>query len=72
MVRSMSRRQVLPADPDAPTMVPRDPAELGRRVVTAVKNRQFYIFTHSTDRYEQQRRFARIMAGFDDADAFEA
>jgi len=72
LVRSMSRRQVLPLDPDAPTMVPRDPAELGRRVVAAVKDRQFYIFTHSTDRYEQQRRFGRIMAGFDDADAFEA
>jgi len=66
------RKSVLPPDPDAPTMVPRDPAELGRRVVSAVKQRQFYIFTHSTDRYEQQRRFARIMAGFDDADAFES
>src|SRR5262245_35363687 len=68
--RNMAGKGLLPPDPDAPVMVPKDPAELGRRVVSAVKQRQFYVFTHPTDRHEQQRRFARIMAGFDDADAF--
>jgi short-subunit dehydrogenase len=50
----------------------RDPAELAARVVRAVRERQFYIFTHPANRAAIARRFNGIMAGFDDADSFTA
>src|SRR5262249_4762594 len=49
-----------------------DPADVGERVVAAVRAGEFYIFTHSATRAWLERRHARIIAAFDGADAFEA
>ena len=48
----------------------RDTAELAARVVRAIKERHFYIFTHPETRWLVERRFEQILAGFDDADSF--
>jgi NAD(P)-dependent dehydrogenase (short-subunit alcohol dehydrogenase family) len=47
-----------------------DPAECAARVVRAIRERHFYIFTHPNSRAAIEERFAQILAGLDDADAF--
>ena len=47
------------------------PEQVGARVVQAIRDGEFYIFTHSTPREWVERRFKRIMAAFDRAEAFE-
>ena len=49
----------------------KDPAELAARVVRAIRERHFYIFTHPETRTLVERRFEQIMAGFDDAASFQ-
>lgn len=49
-----------------------DPEIVGRRVLEAVQGDQFYIFTHPDMRPMAEARFARIMAGFGDAQASPA
>ena len=49
-----------------------DPARVGRRVLEAIRNDERYIFTHPGMRAAVQDRFARIMTGFDQADASPA
>ena len=49
-----------------------DPARVGQRVLEAVRAKEMYIFTHPDMRGAVQMRFARIMAGFDAADASPA
>jgi NAD(P)-dependent dehydrogenase (short-subunit alcohol dehydrogenase family) len=46
------------------------PDECAARVVRAIKERQFYIFTHPDTRPAVQFRFNGLMAGFDDAATF--
>jgi NAD(P)-dependent dehydrogenase (short-subunit alcohol dehydrogenase family) len=48
----------------------RFPDECAARVVRAIRDGQFYIFTHPETRGAVQHRFAQMLAGFDDADAF--
>jgi short-subunit dehydrogenase len=45
---------------------------VAKRVVEGIKANDLYIFTHPEFRGAVQMRFARIMAGFDAADASEA
>ena len=47
------------------------PEQVGGRVVKAIENNEFYILTHSSPREWVERRFNRIMAAFDQAEAFE-
>jgi NAD(P)-dependent dehydrogenase (short-subunit alcohol dehydrogenase family) len=47
------------------------PEQIGGRVVKAIENNEFYILTHSSPREWVERRFNRIMAAFDQAEAFE-
>jgi len=47
------------------------PEQVGMRVVQAICGDEFYILTHSSPREWVERRFARIMAAFDRAEAFE-
>ena len=47
------------------------PEQVGARVVQAIRDDEFYIFTHSSPREWVERRFKRIMAAFDRAEAFE-
>jgi NAD(P)-dependent dehydrogenase (short-subunit alcohol dehydrogenase family) len=47
------------------------PEQVGARVVQAIRDNEFYILTHSSPREWVQRRFARVMAAFDRAEAFE-
>ena len=47
------------------------PEQVGGRVVKAIENKEFYILTHSSPREWVERRFNRIMAAFDRAEAFE-
>ena len=47
------------------------PEQVGARVVQAIRDDEFYILTHSSPRAWVERRFARIMAAFDRAEAFE-
>jgi NAD(P)-dependent dehydrogenase (short-subunit alcohol dehydrogenase family) len=49
-----------------------DPQAVGNRVREAVLNDELYIFTHPNMRAAVEDRFARIMAGFDAADASPA
>ena len=49
-----------------------DPARVGGRVLEAIRNDERYIFTHPGMRAAVQDRFARIMTGFDQADASPA
>jgi NAD(P)-dependent dehydrogenase (short-subunit alcohol dehydrogenase family) len=47
------------------------PEECAARVVRAIRARQFFIFTHPDTRVAVEHRFAQLLAGFDDASAFE-
>ena len=47
------------------------PEQVGARVVQAIRDGEFYILTHSSPREWVERRFHRIMAAFDRAEAFE-
>jgi NAD(P)-dependent dehydrogenase (short-subunit alcohol dehydrogenase family) len=47
------------------------PEQVGARVVKAIENGEFYILTHSSPREWVERRFRRILAAFDQAEAFE-
>jgi NAD(P)-dependent dehydrogenase (short-subunit alcohol dehydrogenase family) len=47
------------------------PEQVGARVVQAIRDSEFYILTHSSPREWVERRFQRIMAAFDRAEAFE-
>ena len=49
-----------------------DPERVGQRVLESVLAKEMYIFTHPDMRSAVQMRFARIMAGFDAADASPA
>ncbi|HEY6532983.1 MAG TPA: hypothetical protein VIY72_11800, partial [Acidimicrobiales bacterium] len=49
----------------------RYPEECAARVVDAIHNHQFYVFTHPETRSAVEHRFGQILAGFDDADAFD-
>jgi NAD(P)-dependent dehydrogenase (short-subunit alcohol dehydrogenase family) len=49
----------------------RQPEECAARVVDAIRNRQFYVFTHPETRAAIEFRFQQILAGFDDAEAFD-
>jgi NAD(P)-dependent dehydrogenase (short-subunit alcohol dehydrogenase family) len=46
-----------------------EPEAVGARVVHAIRNDEFYIFTHTTERAVIAARHARIAAAFDRADA---
>ena len=48
----------------------KDATELAARVVRAIRERHFYIFTHPEGRGLVERRFEQILAGFDDAGSF--
>jgi NAD(P)-dependent dehydrogenase (short-subunit alcohol dehydrogenase family) len=47
------------------------PEQVGARVVQAIRDGEFYILTHSSPREWVERRFDRIMAAFDRAEAYE-
>jgi NAD(P)-dependent dehydrogenase (short-subunit alcohol dehydrogenase family) len=49
-----------------------DPDDVGERVVDAIRSGQFFIFTHGDPRAWIDRRSARITAGFDSADRYNA
>jgi NAD(P)-dependent dehydrogenase (short-subunit alcohol dehydrogenase family) len=49
----------------------RFPDECAARVVDAIRKGQFYVFTHPETRFAVEHRFRQILAGFDDADAFD-
>ena len=46
-----------------------DPAIVGRRVLQAIQDEEFYVLTHTMERNDIAARFARITAAFDRADA---
>ena len=46
--------------------------EVGDPVVHAIRNREFFIFTHGVMRAGLQRRHERIMAAFDDLERYQA
>jgi NAD(P)-dependent dehydrogenase (short-subunit alcohol dehydrogenase family) len=46
------------------------PAECAARVVRAIRENQFYVFTHPDTRVAVEHRFTQLMAGFDDASSF--
>jgi NAD(P)-dependent dehydrogenase (short-subunit alcohol dehydrogenase family) len=48
----------------------RFPDECAARVVRAIREGQFYIFTHPETRAVVEHRYAEMLAGFDDADSF--
>ena len=48
------------------------PEAVGRRVLAAIRNRDFFIFTHAHTRAWIEARHARLMAGFDQLDAYLA
>ena len=45
-----------------------DPAIVGRRVLQAIQDEEFYVLTHTMERNDITARFARITAAFDRAD----
>lgn len=49
----------------------RQPEECAARVVHAIRNRQFYIFTHPENRPAVEHRLDQIRAGLDDSAAFD-
>jgi NAD(P)-dependent dehydrogenase (short-subunit alcohol dehydrogenase family) len=51
--------------------VQRTPEECAGRVVRAIREGHFWIFTHPETRPAIEHRFRQIMAGFDDAAAFD-
>jgi NAD(P)-dependent dehydrogenase (short-subunit alcohol dehydrogenase family) len=46
------------------------PDECAARVVRAIREGHFYVFTHPDTRPVVEHRFAQLLAGFDDADSF--
>jgi NAD(P)-dependent dehydrogenase (short-subunit alcohol dehydrogenase family) len=48
----------------------REPSECAARVVRAIREGHFYIFTHPETRPPVESRLRQILKGFDDADAF--
>ena len=48
------------------------PDEVGDRVIHAIRNGEFFIFTHGVMRAGLQRRHERIMAAFDDLERYRA
>ena len=48
-----------------------EPDVLGRRVVQAIRNREFYVLTHASERDVIKARHARIEAAFDRAAAWQ-
>ena len=53
--------------PDRPQKLP---DECAARVVRAIREGHFYVFTHPDTRPAVEHRFAQLLAGFDDADSF--
>jgi NAD(P)-dependent dehydrogenase (short-subunit alcohol dehydrogenase family) len=53
--------------PDRPQKMP---DECAARVVRAIREGHFYVFTHPDVRPAIEHRFAQLLAGFDDADSF--
>lgn len=51
-------------------VVVRFPDEAAARVVRAIREGHFYIFTHPETRGAIEHRFAQLLAGFDDASSF--
>lgn len=49
---------------------PKFPDECAARVVCAIREGQFFIFTHPDTRPAVEHRFSQLLAGFDDASAF--
>jgi len=41
------------------------PGQVGERVLRAIRNNEFYVFTHAGEREVIRQRFARIDAAFD-------
>jgi NAD(P)-dependent dehydrogenase (short-subunit alcohol dehydrogenase family) len=50
----------------------RTPDECAARVVRAIREGHFYVFTHPETRGAIEHRFTQLLAGFDDAAAFDA
>ena len=48
----------------------RYPDECASRVVRAIRDSQFYIFTHPETRPAVEQRFSHMLRGYDDADSF--
>jgi NAD(P)-dependent dehydrogenase (short-subunit alcohol dehydrogenase family) len=48
-----------------------EPDAVGRRVVQAIRDREFYVLTHASERDVIKARHARIDAAFDRADAWQ-
>jgi hypothetical protein len=42
-----------------------DPKEVARRVTTAIRDNDLYVFTHLQDREFVEERFRRILSAFD-------
>jgi hypothetical protein len=57
---------------DMPTMQPTElmPGDVGQRVLAAIRNDEFFIFTHPETRAWLEARHARIMAGYDSLDRY--
>jgi NAD(P)-dependent dehydrogenase (short-subunit alcohol dehydrogenase family) len=49
---------------------PRFPDECAARVVRAIRERQFFVFTHPETRAAVEHRCTQLLAGFDDAASF--
>lgn len=49
---------------------PRFPDECAARVVRAIRDGQFFVFTHPDTRLAIEHRFSQLLAGFDDATRF--
>jgi NAD(P)-dependent dehydrogenase (short-subunit alcohol dehydrogenase family) len=49
----------------------REPSECAARVVRAIKEGHFYVFTHPETRPAVEHRFRQLLAGYGDAEAFE-
>jgi NAD(P)-dependent dehydrogenase (short-subunit alcohol dehydrogenase family) len=57
---------------DMPTMQPKElqPDEVGERVLAAIRNDDFFIFTHPETRAWLEARHEKLMGGFDALDAY--
>jgi NAD(P)-dependent dehydrogenase (short-subunit alcohol dehydrogenase family) len=57
---------------DMPTMQPTElqPDEVGKRVLAAIRNEDFFIFTHPETRAWLEARHAKLMGGFEALDAY--
>jgi short-subunit dehydrogenase len=49
-----------------------EPDAVGARVLAAIEHNDFYVFTHPETRSWVEARHARLMAGFDALDAYNA